>query len=314
MQRSLAVLAVALALAACSTTPYQAQVTGVATGFTAAKQAFAAAAEAERKAVIESQLAAALDAKAKITVPATCAIVRNAPGAALSAVDCTPILSSTGRAIEVDLAAKNGILLTGLIDAYGQGLVQIATAADVAAIKEAAGRANAAITALATTLQGPAVGAAVGAIASGVEWLVGRYLDQRRFEELRAVVARADTTIAAAAETLAGQALGMHRAVAIRRSSELDLRVLGLAELQQANAERAKIDEAAAALVGQAVALGDYMRLDPTLPYRNLRLAHARLLEALMNPELSPEAVFLAVNELIGHAQAIMAAAAKLGG
>lgn len=199
----LSVLAIALALGACAASNYEKQVGELSSGFAKLKSSFDTLSEDERNSYIASQTAVAMDGSHALALPPQCKVSRG-----ISIADCTLRMKTQGaewQPLVYSPALTRGSELAGRLATYGESLVTLTQSKDIADLQDASGKAIAAVGKLAVDVKAvPAEPS--GSFANFATWLVGQYLQQARFAELRSIVESADPVVAKAADLLAGQA------------------------------------------------------------------------------------------------------------
>jgi hypothetical protein len=318
----LAGLAVTAAiLMGCSTVSYQKPVSALSDSISATKTAFNALSEEERKDYVTLQIRDAVDEGKRIAAPTRRHCPPEKRPATTSAgspaqIDCRPTIydprTKEEKPIEVNAAAPKLLKLADALDSYGKGLGQLAAAQDIAALKDAIAKAGAGAATLAATVEGPAIGAAAGATLDFVEWLVGAYLDNQRFRELRHIVEASDPSVAIAAKDMAQVAQLLKGNIARKRALDVHEASNTFLRLQNAGGDKAKTEAAGEAFVSGALDLQAFLETDVTETLNNVREGHAKLLESLKHPEIDPAAVYAALDTLRTKVAAMRDAFVKL--
>lgn len=300
--------------AGCSSSSYEKQVTELSAGFTKVTASFQSLVEDERQAFVRSQTRIGLTSDHFLSVPGTCTPERIEQANRQNksdTVDCRAqvITISNGaqsgaKIIVFDPAAPKGLELAKKMAAYGEGLVILTTAKDVAELKEGVAKASAAIVKLRAVVEPKAPAEPFGAITSAGVWAIGKLLDAQRVEQLKRVVAEADDTVADAASLLARQARLAQRSILTQRAQflshdQVQIRHLREGVVKNPDAGDATLVKAADDFVVGSLSLQTFAKTDIGKPFASMREAHANLLHALKNPELPPDLVFAQLGEFI---------------
>lgn len=302
----LGILACTLFLGACAAPNYEKQVSDLSAGFSKVKSTFDSLEEDERQAVIGAQTIRALNRGSNLEIPDTCALPpkRKTP---LKTINCRPsMVASDGVSTSFVIPTKSEQAgkLAGLLVAYGGGLVALASAKDVAELEASVGKARDAIVKLRTDVGGKSARTEpFGAITAAAVWVFGKYLEQRRFDELHKAVAEGDQLVEKAAGILGEDASTIQRNIIVQKTQILhrqndNLRVLR----KNTEADRTLIDQRGAEIAASALALQQLAETDARVPFQKMREAHAKLLEALDYPAIKPDAVFKAISEFADQA------------
>ena len=300
-----AVFSLALLVAGCASAPsYQKSVGDLSEAFSKMKTSFDAIAEDERQTFISLRTKRGLRKGYLIVIPAKCYQQENENTRGKpSPLDCRPqiVSTETGQVTTVEFKSiiPTAAKLVGLINDYGTGLVAITASKDVADLKDAVGKAAAAISKLPGDLPGARKSDAAGAISAFAVYAVGRILDTQRLAVLREIVNAANGPIANSATLLAGYTTRYKKLLIAQKSELLSLSNTQLERLRESNADPATIAAAADSLVANAIALQKFSETDVTGVFTKMRDAHAALLDSLNNPEVSPEEVFAQIGEFI---------------
>jgi hypothetical protein len=314
------IVVTAILLAGCTAASYQKPVGALSDSISAAKTAFSALSEEERKDYVTLQIRGAVEVGNRIAPPRHCHTARSKAGGSASVapdpVDCRPTIydveSRSEKPIEVDEAAPKLLKLADALDGYGKGLGQLAAAQDIAALKDAIAKAGAGAQTLATTVGGPGIGVAAGATLDFAEWLVGVYLDNQRFRELRHVVNATDPSIALAATKMAEAAEPMKRTIARKRALDVVDASNNFLQMQNAHADKLATESAGESFVSGALDLQAFIKTDITEALHNMREAHAKLRAALNNPKIDLATVFGEIDTLRAKVTAMRDAFVKL--
>lgn len=213
--------------------------------------------------------------------------------------------------VSTTLKDQKAIAVAGALDDYGKALVSLAAAKDVASEKAAMSKAASALVALTTAL-GPA-GAAVSGVVQGAAFIAGKVEDYSRLVRLRKIVGVADPAVAVAAKILADDATSLQQEVIASdldsASREVDVY---LRSRNAKGANPASNQNAANKIIADYDQIDQLASMDVMGPFTKMAQAHAALLKALKNPQLSfLDAVKLTNDFLTEAAQLILAAPAK---
>ena len=327
------VVLMSLLAAGCSTSSYQQQVGDLSSGFAKVTTSFEGLVEDERQAFVASQAHLGVTSGHLLSLPESCRPENIAPPqnkAKPKPVDCRAEISSTAtggkngsRAIVFTPAAPKGLELAKKLAAYGEALVVLAAAKDVAEVKDGVAKANAAIGSLRAAVSPTGPKEPYGAITAAVVWAAGKFLDAQRVEQLKDVVGAADPTVAAAADVMAMQARLAQRSILVQRAQLLSHQTNQIAHLRAAaeinkgtgqDIGDAAVTKAADDFVTASLALQTFAKADFGKPFTAMREAHAKLLHSLKNPDLPPDFVFAQLSDFIdqvGKLNAAIVAARK---
>jgi len=295
-----------VAMTGCATAPsYQKQVSDLSDAFSKMKSSFDALAEDERQTFVSLRTKKGLREGYLILIPDKCYQEANGRGRpTTSPFDCRPQIVSKAtrevvRTIEFSSVVPNATRLAGIIVDYAAGLVSITQSKDIADLKDAVGKAGAAISKLQSDVTGASTSASFGAITGFATFAIGKLLDAERFELLKGVVESADPLVADAANLLSRDALKFQKSLVAQKSELLSLDNTQLEHLRNENADQATIAKAADSLVASAVALEQFARTDVISPFKKMREAHGALLGGLRNPQIPPEVAFRQISEFV---------------
>jgi|GEM_PF-5090326 len=322
-------LAVLLVLgSACSPAVYKEEIGELAAAIEKTETTFAELRTQEHEATIEVNARYFLSfANAQLNINYDCARgVRQPCGLVMVTGDGT-------RVFPDETIGQEATKLLAQLTKYAKGLeaIAIAGAEDAEAVNEAAGKAGTAISGLASAVGGSSdiVTARVGAVESVFKWLVGAYVDQKRYNALRDAINKADPLVKRAGAslreemvlfwTLAGKSkvdrldvgiedLGRKAVVA---SSSGAATPSGSGAMMQATNGAGKASDAEVqhelreherfALLKELAAESDSLQAwnaaDPGVLVDKLVAAHSDLAEAINDPTEQAEAVFKSLGD-----------------
>jgi hypothetical protein len=239
------------------------------------------------------------------------------PGTPATTIDCRPSVyvraSNSSKPLEIDAGASKLLEYGKVLDDYGKSLAELGAAKDVAELKDATNSAIEGVGGIAVAFGGPA-GAAAAAGLKLVGVGVGFYLDQRRLQELQRIVKAADVSVGDGLTRIVDAATEMQKLVVYKRSNDLNLASQAINAMRATGASQGRIQAAAEALVADHYALQAYARIDLRESLGKMRVAHAKLLEALEHPQYEPEAAIKAINDFVKKITAVKDELIKLRG
>lgn len=296
------VVACAGILSACSTGPYQKQITELDAGLKQAQQGFSALEDQQvSAAAIRLARDAALQGKHLVRWP--CQLTKNPK---VDPNNCTLRLGKTDS-LKIKTDAPHGAELMKAFVQYGDGLSTLAAAKDISDLNTGITKANSSFGGIVKTLGGtasyvPYVGPALELAAFGFN----QYLEAQRVKALRAVIISADGVVDQAVYELASEADKLQaEAFTDLNTYQRDLAV----EVSVANTNWSGTTEllASESIQGQA-ALKKLAEIDAGSTFRQLGDAHKKLVQAAEQPTFSLKDAESAILTFVQKADALYAA------
>lgn len=222
---------------------------------------------------------------------------------------CGIVIDDSSRAYPREKAGPDIAKLLKLMTEYADGLAKIAGSKEADAVNEAAAGVSAAIKRLAkaaASKSGSDVSAQVGFLEGGFKWLVGVYVDEKRYNALKSAVTTADPAFKDA-----GKALGMVMPLLVK--SVISSKTARLQHGVQALDEAGKMSREeklalAKALADESRTLRAFAAQKPTTVVDKMVKAHGKLAKALEEGKGSTEAVFKWIREFADQVDALLKA------
>jgi hypothetical protein len=268
-------------MSACSTGPYQQQITQFDTSLKTAQQSFSALEDQQvSAAAVNLTEVAAEQGKALNEWP--CKLTKSPK---VDPKNCTLRLGQTDS-VQIKSAGPKGADLMKAFVQYGDGLVTLATAKDISDLNSGIAKANSSFSGIIKVVGGtasfvPYVGPALDLAA----FVFNQYLEAERVRALRAVIISADGVVDLAAKELADEAdalqydafhkLNFYQQALVKQVGMTNGNWTGGTELL-----------ASEAIQGEA-ALKKLAELDAGSTFKQLGAAHKKLVEAARQPEFS---------------------------
>ena len=237
------------------------------------------------------------------------------------------VIDDSSRAYPREKAGPDIAKLLKLMTEYADGLAKIAGAKEADAVNEAAAGVSAAIKRLVEAVaskSGSDVSAQVGFLESGFKWLVGVYVDEKRYNALKSAVTTADPAFKDAGIALGKVIPLLVRSVISSKTARLQHGVQALDEAGNMSCEErlalAKaLDEAgnmsceerlalAKALADESRTLRAFAAQNLTTVVDKMVKAHGELAKALEEGKGSTEAVFKWIREFADQVDALLKA------
>ena len=182
---------------------------------------------------------------------------------------------------------------------YAKSLATIAGSKDADAVNEAAGKASSAIGSLATSVgkASSQVTAGVGFLDTAFKWIVGAYVDQKRYNALRNAVTEAAPLVVSAGDVLKIQVPKFIKIILKSRVDRLDH---GIERLDQTGATALQPHEKLTlmkALAEESRSLRALAAAKPKSVITKLVEAHSGLKKALEDESGQAETVFKRISE-----------------
>lgn len=269
-------------LSACSTGPYQKQISDLDSGLKTAEQSFSSLEEQQvSAAAAKSVRDAALQGKYLNRWP--CQLTKSPK---VDPKNCTLKLGeSASLKIKTD-APKGAALMKAFVE-YGDGLSTLATAKDISDLNSGIAKANSSLSSILKTVGGTAATAVpyVGPALDLAAFFFNQYLEAERVRALRTVIISADGVVDLAVDELAKEA------DVLQAETFTDLNTYQrdlVVEVSAASPNWSGTTEllASEAIQGQA-ALKNLAEVDAGSMFKQLGAAHKKLVEAARQPTFS---------------------------
>jgi len=289
--RSKLVIAVLLCgVEACSTLNYQQPITQFSQGVSNLNSAFNALRVTRDNAAINNLAQSIKQQGTYISLPTGCPITANPPKEARPG-DCSWTInypSGNKLAANVKNHESKPLAFISALDAYGQGLVAISSAQDIAALKAAVAKAGSAISTVSSVAM-PGSGTAVNTIATGFAWLFGEIADAESPKTLVAIVEKADPVIQKATVQLQKSAEQLQAEILNDQQYIIYSEMAYVTNLTKSNSSYSDINTAAQNVVNDAIAYDKTASNDIGSALVKMQSSHADLLKSLKNPDISFE-------------------------
>ncbi len=292
---------------ACSTLNYQQPITQFSQGVSDLNAAFNALKVTRDNAAINN-LANSLKLQGTfLSLPTGCPITDNPPREAKPG-DCSWSIHYPGGnkvAANVKNHEAQSLAFISALDAYGQGLVAISSAQDVAALKAAVAKAGSAISTVSSVAM-PGSGTAVNIITTGFAWLFGEIADAERLKTLAAIVEQADPVIQKetsllqkSAEHLQAEILNDQQYIIYSEMAQVTL-------LSKSNGSYSDINTAAQNVVNDAIAYDKTASNGIGGALVKMKSSHADLLKSLKKPDINFEDAISTASDFAAQASTLM--------
>ncbi len=292
---------------ACSTLNYQQPITQFSQGVSDLNSAFNALRVTRDNAAINNLANSIKQQGTFLSPPTGCPITANPPRDA-NPGDCSWTIHYPGGsnlAANVKNHEAQSLAFISALDAYGQGLVAISTAQDIAALKTAVAKAGSAIASV-SSLAMPGSGTAVNSITIGFAWLFGEIADAERLKTLVAIVEKADPVIQKetallqkSAEHLQAEILNDQQYIIYSEMAQVSL-------LTKSNSNYSDINTAAQNVVNDAIAYDKTASNDIGSALVKMKSSHADLLKSLKNPDINFENAISTASDFAAQASTLM--------
>ena len=219
------------------------------------------------------------------------------------------VIDDSSRAYPREKAGPDIAKLLKLMTEYADGLAKIAGAKEADAVNEAAAGVSAAIKRLVEAVaskSGSDVSAQVGFLESGFKWLVGVYVDEKRYNALKSAVTTADPAFKDAGIALGKVIPLLVRSVISSKTARLQHGVQALDEAGNMSCEERLA--LAKALADESRTLRAFAAQNLTTVVDKMVKAHGELAKALEEGKGSTEAVFKWIREFADQVDALLKA------
>jgi hypothetical protein len=289
-------------VSACSTGPYQQQITQLDTGLKTAQQSFGAL-EDQQVSAAAVRLTALAAQQGKYLNEWPCKLTKSSKG---DPKNCTLRIGKTDS-VTVKSAAPKGAELMKAFVQYGDGLSTLATAKDISDLNSGITKANSSFAGIVKAVGGtasfvPYVGPALDLAAV----IFNQYLEAERVRALRAVIISADSVVDQAVDELAKEADALQYG-AFRDLNLYQQTLVGQVDLTKADWSGSTELLASEAIQGQA-ALKKLAEVDAGSTFQQLGAAHKKLVEAARQPEFSLKDAESAILAFLQKADALYVA------
>lgn len=226
--------------------------------------------------------------------------------------DCHLVFNSLKSDLSLNFrpTAPTTRLLVSRLGQYGKAMEELAKAEDVAAVKAAAGEAAGSVKALLNLV--PKIGSVAGSVVDFAKWAYGIHLIEQRRGKLLALAEGAHPLVATAGKYLGGVAVGYRRNIVAVESLRLSDTSMALKQKRKGKLVVAGEKERKA-LVDAMFESANRIEAANKIPsdFSALEKGHAKLLEALRNPDVDVGLAVAQLREFVEHLKAIEAALKK---
>jgi len=280
LSRASAIVCASLA-SACSTGPYQQQITQLDTGLKTAQQSFSAL-EDQQVSAAAVRLTALAAPHGKYLNEWPCKLTKSSK---IESKNCTLRIGETDS-VEIKSPAPKGAELMKAFVQYGDGLSTLATAKDISDLNSGITKANSSFAGIVKAVGGtaslvPYVGPALDLAA----FIFNQYLEAERVRALRAVIISADAVVDQAVDELAKEA------DALQFGAFRDLNLYQQTLVYQVGLTKDGWSGSTELLASEAIqgqaSLKKLAELDAGSTFKQLGAAHKKLVEAARQPEFS---------------------------
>lgn len=272
----------AIALCACSTSPYKDQVTAFDGALTKAQAGFIALENQQTTAAAVRQISEAAINRGQLLTVSSCDLTKSTKK---DPKNCTLMLGGNEPVKTKSIAPHGAVLMKAFVD-YGDGLANLVAAKDISDLNSGITKVNSSIDGVVKNLGGtakfvPYVGPALDLLA----FAYNEYLEAQRVDALKNSIVSADYVVKLAVPVLAREARALQRNAFQDRNTQLQQRVDAVVDASKNWS--GLTNELAEESIQGYTSLKNLAEIDAGAAFEQLGETHRKLVEAAKSPQFS---------------------------